>query len=169
MRVAMRSPAAVALGLTATVKGNQGSGASPLAGHEKGVGGAAASRSFSDVCMEGSGADRAATPDVGTIETLDTLGLVKEHRHLVLNRADDEVGLSTGQVEGILKMKVVSTMPTSLAVANATNHGRPIVLAKPDHPVSASIQALSRRLAGVAAHAPADAVSVKRGLFGRKK
>jgi pilus assembly protein CpaE len=117
-----------------------------------------------------------ATLDVPTvknvkmaIETLDTLGLVKEHRHLVLNRADDEVGLSTGQVEGILKMKVVSTMPTSLAVANATNHGRPIVLAKPDHPVSTSIQALSRRLAGVAAHAPADAVAAKRGLFGRKK
>ena len=54
-----------------------------------------------------------ATLDVPTIkntkvalETLDLLHLVRQNRHLVLNRADEEVGLSRENVEGILNMKV---------------------------------------------------------------
>ena len=55
-----------------------------------------------------------ATLDVPTIkntkvaiETLDLLHLVPNNRHLVLNRADEEVGLSQANVEDILGMKVV--------------------------------------------------------------
>ncbi len=116
-----------------------------------------------------------ATLDVPTIkntkvaiETLDLLNLVPGNRHLVLNRADEEVGLNQGNVEDILGIKVAVALPSSPAVASATNHGQPIVLSKPDHPVSKAIIGLAMRLAGESASAkPAE--PVKRGLFGRKK
>jgi len=116
-----------------------------------------------------------ATLDVPTIkntkvaiETLDLLNLVPANRHLVLNRADEEVGLSQANVEDILNMKVSVALPSSPAVASATNHGHPIVLSKPDHPVSKAIVGFAHRIAG----SPVDgkhAGPAKRGLFGRKK
>jgi pilus assembly protein CpaE len=116
-----------------------------------------------------------ATLDVPTIkntkvamETLDLLNLVPGNRHLVLNRADEEVGLNQGNVEDILGVKVAVALPSSPAVASATNHGQPIVLSKPDHPVSKAITGLAMRLAGDTVNA-ASAEPAKRGLFGRKK
>ena len=116
-----------------------------------------------------------ATLDVPTIkntkvamETLDLLHLVRNNRHLVLNRADEEVGLSRENVEGILNMKVDVSLPSAVAVANATNHGQPIVLSKPEHPVSKGITALAVQLIGEPETADGSAPS-KRGLFGRKK
>lgn len=116
-----------------------------------------------------------ATLDVPTIkntkvalETLDLLHLVRQRRHLVLNKADEEVGLSRENVEGILDMKVSVSLPSATAVASATNHGQPIVLSKPDHPVSKGICALADQLIGSGQMAGAAGKS-KRGLFGRKK
>ncbi len=116
-----------------------------------------------------------ATLDVPTIkntkvalETLDLLRLVPNGRHLLLNRADEEVGLSLANVEEILGMPVSVSLPSSTAVASATNHGRPIVLSKPDHPVSKALAQFARRLAGDEAKAKASAPA-RRGLFGRSK
>jgi pilus assembly protein CpaE len=115
-----------------------------------------------------------ATLDVPTIkntkvaiETLDLLNLVPANRHLVLNRADEEVGLSQGNVEDILGMKVSIALPSSPAVASATNHGEPIVMSKPDHPVSKAIAGFAERIAGEVV--AAKAAPAKRGLFGRRK
>ncbi len=116
-----------------------------------------------------------ATLDVPTIkntkvavETLDLLHLVPSSRHLVLNRADEEVGFSLANVEEILGMSVDVSLPSSSAVASSTNHGRPIVQSKPDHPVSKAINAFARRLAGKEA-VGASSGPVKRGFFGRQK
>ncbi len=116
-----------------------------------------------------------ATLDVPTIkntkvaiETLDLLNLVPHNRHLVLNRADEEVGLSQANVEEILGMKVSVALPSSSAVASATNHGQPIVLSKPDHAVSKAITGLAHQIAGDSVGAK-SAEPAKRGLFGRKK
>ena len=53
-----------------------------------------------------------ATLDVPTLknvkvalETLDVLDIARGHRHLLLNRADDAVGISTDKVEAILGMR----------------------------------------------------------------
>jgi pilus assembly protein CpaE len=117
-----------------------------------------------------------ATLDVPTIkntkvaiETLDLLNLVPHNRHLVLNRADEEVGLSQANVEEILGMKVAVALPSSPAVASATNHGQPIVLSKPDHAVSKAIIGLAHRVGGEGVGAPKAGEPAKRGLFGRKK
>jgi pilus assembly protein CpaE len=117
-----------------------------------------------------------ATLDVPTIkntkvamETLDLLRLVPNNRHLVLNRADEEVGLSLANVEDILGMKVAISLPSTTAVASATNHGQPIVLSKPDHAVSKAIHTLARQIGGDSPALKKDAPPVKRGLFGRQK
>ncbi|MET3963565.1 pilus assembly protein CpaE [Marmoricola sp. OAE513] len=121
-----------------------------------------------------------ATLDVPTvknvkvaIETLDNLGLVPSHRHLLLNRADDEVGLAPSVVEGLLKMKISTSLPTALAVASATNNGRPIVVGNPDHPVSKALLGLAAELHGAgsrtsAQHNGAGPVEpAKRSVFSR--
>ncbi|RNL64233.1 MinD/ParA family protein [Nocardioides marmoriginsengisoli] len=125
-----------------------------------------------------------ATLDVPTvknvkvaIETLDALNLVEGRRHLLLNRADDEVGLSPQVVEGLLKMKVTTALPSALAVANATNHGRPIVLSRPDHPVSKALVRLAQDLRTTntdgspirSAHARPVEPAPKRRVFGRRR
>ncbi len=83
-------------------------------------------------------------------ETLDLLNFPKPRRHLVLNRADDKVGLSTDKVEATLDMKIAQTIPTSPEVANATNSGEPIAASLPKHPASLALA----RLADVVANVP---------------
>nr|WP_301539673.1 AAA family ATPase [Nocardioides sp. zg-DK7169] len=96
-----------------------------------------------------------ATLDVPTlknvkvaIETLDLLDIARDHRHLLLNRADDAVGIGPDKVEAILGMRIAAQVSTSIEIAAATNTGSPIVRGNPDHPSSASIRGLAELLAG---------------------
>jgi pilus assembly protein CpaE len=96
-----------------------------------------------------------ATLDVPTLknvkvalETLDMLNIAQERRHLLLNRADDEVGISADRVESILGMTPAAKVATSLEVAASTNAGNPIVARNPFHPTSTAIIALASQLAG---------------------
>jgi pilus assembly protein CpaE len=96
-----------------------------------------------------------ATLDVPTlknvkiaVETLDLLNFPKPRRHLILNRADDKVGLSADKVESTLDMKIATMIPTSTEVANATNSGEPIMSSHPRHPVSVAVERLAVELAG---------------------
>jgi pilus assembly protein CpaE len=96
-----------------------------------------------------------ATLDVPTLknvkvalETLDMLNIAQERRHLLLNRADDEVGISPDRVEAILGMRPVTQVATSMEVAASTNAGNPIVVKNPYHPSSTAIIALASELAG---------------------
>jgi pilus assembly protein CpaE len=81
------------------------------------------------------------------VETLDLLNFPKPRRHLVLNRADDKVGLTAEKVENTLAMSIAAAIPTSSQVAHATNSGEPIVSTQPKHAVSQAILALASRLA----------------------
>ena len=96
-----------------------------------------------------------ATLDVPTLknvrvalDTLDMLSLVLGHRHLLLNRADDQVGLGADKVESILGLEVAARMATSIDIAAATNAGQPIVLSSPDHDSSRVVRRLATRLTG---------------------
>lgn len=82
-------------------------------------------------------------------ETLDLLNFPKAQRHLVLNRADDKVGLSPQKVESTLDMKIAQSIPTSSEVANATNAGDPIVASQPRHSVSQAFNRLADLVTGV--------------------
>ena len=88
------------------------------------------------------------------VETLDLLNFPKSRRHLVLNRADDKVGLTADKVESTLGMSIAAAIPTSSQVAHATNSGEPIISAQPKHAVSAAITRLARSVAGPAHDAP---------------
>lgn len=77
------------------------------------------------------------------VETLDLLNFPKDQRRLVLNRADDKVGLTADKVEGTLGMPVSAAIPTSPQVASSTNAGEPILSALPRHNVSRAIAALA--------------------------
>ncbi len=95
------------------------------------------------------------------VETLDLLNFPKPRRWLVLNRADDKVGLTPDKVQSTLGMPISSSIPTSTQVAHATNSGEPIISAQPKHAVSQAITALAQQLAaggtaGAAAAAPAS-------------
>jgi pilus assembly protein CpaE len=96
-----------------------------------------------------------ATLDVPTLknvkvalETLQMLDIARDHRHLMLNRADDNVGLGADRVEAILGMGVASMVETSTDVAAATNAGQPLMTNNPGHPFSEALREFSGRLTG---------------------
>jgi pilus assembly protein CpaE len=125
-----------------------------------------------------------ATLDVPTLknvkvalETLDMLNIALGHRHLLLNRADDEVGISADRVEGILGMRPEARIASATEVAAATNAGKPIVVRNPEHPISLSMIQMASQLAGqtvaaptgeVPASAPAPAPAPGRGFWKRR-
>jgi pilus assembly protein CpaE len=82
------------------------------------------------------------------VETLDLLNFPVARRRLVLNRADEKVGLTHDKVESTLGMKIAVSIPTSPQVATATNAGEPITSALPKHPVSVAIAGMARDLTG---------------------
>lgn len=82
------------------------------------------------------------------VETFDALHIARDNRHLVLNRADDEVGINADKVEGILGMPVDAQIVSSLEIAAATNAGSPVIVSDPDHQLSAAIRDLATRLSG---------------------
>jgi pilus assembly protein CpaE len=96
-----------------------------------------------------------ATLDVPTlknvkvaVETFDALHIARDNRHLILNRADDEVGINADKVEGILGMSVVAEIPSSFEVAAATNAGTPVIVSAPEHQLSVAVTKLAGTLAG---------------------
>ena len=102
-----------------------------------------------------------ATLDVPTLknvkvalETLEMLNIASGHRHLLLNRADDAVGISSDKVEAILGMPVSTAVASSIAVAAATNAGTPIVIDQPEHGASSAIIRLAALLTGDEAPTP---------------
>jgi pilus assembly protein CpaE len=87
------------------------------------------------------------------VETFDALHIARDNRHLVLNRADDEVGINADKVEGILGMSVDAQIASSLDIAAATNAGSPVIVSAPDHQLSTAVRELAQRLGGDVAHA----------------
>ena len=116
-----------------------------------------------------------ATLDVPTIkntkvaiETLDLLNLVPHNRHLVLNRADEEVGLSLANVEEILGMKVSIALPSSPPWPAPPTTASPSSCRSPTTRCRRRSPGSPAGSAGRAAAAK-SAEPAKRGLFGRKK
>jgi pilus assembly protein CpaE len=110
-----------------------------------------------------------------TGETLSLLNHPRDRWRLILNRADMKVGLTPAEFEKTLNMAVTAAIPQSNDVPASVNHGKPIVLESPKHPVSQVFRALA---AECAAHAPARALashgatdeleSHRRGLLRRR-
>src|SRR3954453_1169503 len=82
------------------------------------------------------------------VETFDALHVARDNRHLVLNRADDEVGINADKVEGILGMPVSVQIASSLEIAASTNAGSPVIVSDRDHQFSGAIRDLATLFAG---------------------
>ncbi|QCW51223.1 AAA family ATPase [Nocardioides dongxiaopingii] len=129
-----------------------------------------------DECIVVAGLDVPTLKNVKVaLETLDVLNIARGHRHLVLNRADEAVGIDVDRVQTILQMPVSAQLPSSLAVAAATNSGTPILAREPGHPVSQAVRRLAASLSGVTVAPPtstdrrhaAPAPRARRRMFGR--
>ncbi|MEP7737371.1 AAA family ATPase [Nocardioides sp. 31GB23] len=96
-----------------------------------------------------------ATLDVPTLknvkvalETLDMLDIARGHRHLLLNRADDAVGIGPEKVEAILGMPIATQVGSSIDIAASTNSGTPLVVDSPDHAGSTALRRFAATLSG---------------------
>jgi pilus assembly protein CpaE len=78
-----------------------------------------------------------------TAETLTLLNHPRDRWRLILNRADMKVGLTPHEVEKTLDMKITASIPQSNDVPTSINHGKPIALESPRHPVSQAIKRLA--------------------------
>ncbi len=121
-----------------------------------------------------------ATLDVPTLknvkmalETMDMLNIARGHRHLLLNRADSEVGISVEKVENILGMPVVAQVATAMDIVAATNSGTPIITGKPSHAASRAFVELATSVTGEPVGGPAasydqgDGAGRSRSMFRR--
>ena len=103
------------------------------------------------------------TPDVPalknlrvTLDMLDLLSYPRDIRSVVVNRADSKVGLSSEDVERVVRSPIAAHVPSSRAVPISINNGTPITISTPGHPVSQAIIGFAQqRLAVAAAPEPA--------------
>jgi len=65
------------------------------------------------------------------LDAIDLLGMTKPRRHLVLNRSDDKVGLSTADVEATVGLAVEASVPSSRSIQISINQGAPVVGSDP--------------------------------------
>ena len=81
------------------------------------------------------------------LDAIDLLGMTRQRRHLVLNRADERVGLSTRDVETTLGLAVDATVPTTRSIPISVNQGSPIVESDPRSPAARSLRQFASRFA----------------------
>jgi pilus assembly protein CpaE len=97
-----------------------------------------------------------ATPELPALKNLrvaldmfDLLDYQRGSRVIVLNRADSKVGLSSSDIDRVIRTPIAAYVPSSREVPLSINRGVPLIRESPNHPVSTAIRGLaSGRLAG---------------------
>lgn len=97
------------------------------------------------------------------LDALDLLGMTKARRHLVLNRGDDKVGLSTEDVEATIGLPVAASVPTSRSIQISINQGVPLTSSDPRSPAGRALGGLAGRFVDEPPAAPS-----RSRLFSRK-
>lgn len=91
-----------------------------------------------------------------TLDMLDLLSYPADVRTVVLNRADDKVGLTADDVQRVVRTPIAAQVPASRDVPVSINKGIPLTVSSPAHPFSQAIGQLAReRFAAPLATAPA--------------
>ncbi len=80
------------------------------------------------------------------LETLRSLQFSEEKIALVINRAEDDVGLKRQEIEEALSKTAVSTIPTDRKVPLSINQGTPVVLAGRRSPAARSLSDLADKI-----------------------
>lgn len=76
------------------------------------------------------------------VETLDTVGLTKQKRHFLINRAGTRVGLRTNDIEQTVGLAATIEVPSSRQVVMATNQGNPVLVNSNRDPAARALQEL---------------------------
>lgn len=76
------------------------------------------------------------------IDALDRMGMVGARRHFILNRADAKVGLAVGDIEEVIGLKAMASVPSSRSVPLSMNRGSPVLHAEPRSAVARALQQL---------------------------
>ena len=84
------------------------------------------------------------------LDALDLLGMTSQRRHLILNRADDRVGLSNHDVEATLGLRIEAAIPTSRSVPISINQGSPIVESDSKSAAAKALGEFARQFASTA-------------------
>lgn len=93
------------------------------------------------------------------VEILDGIGMTTQTRHFVVNRGDDDVGLSREDIEETVGLPVRIEVPASSAVTEALNQGRPILATDEDSDTTDALLDIVGRFA----QRPADRSSKRKG------
>ena len=80
------------------------------------------------------------------MQTLELLSFPRERIRVVLNRANDKVGIKQRQVEEALETEVWKSVPVDRAVPLSVNRGVPVVVADPGCDFSRGVQELAKAL-----------------------
>jgi pilus assembly protein CpaE len=89
------------------------------------------------------------------LAALEQLGMVHQHRHLVVNRADSKVGLDLKDVEASIGLPVAAAISSARVVPLSLNQGSPVIESDPRSPVAKQLGGLVQRFVGVSDHQPA--------------
>jgi pilus assembly protein CpaE len=85
---------------------------------------------------------------------LDRLGMSEARRHVVLNRADSDVGIAVDEVASTLDMPIAIQLPSSRLVPASINAGAPLVVSDPNTGVARPLFELVSLFTNVAPAAP---------------
>jgi pilus assembly protein CpaE len=80
------------------------------------------------------------------MQTLELLSFPRERVRVVLNRANDKVGIKQRQVEDALEAEIWKSVPVDRAVPLSVNRGVPVVVADPGCDFSRGVRELARAL-----------------------
>jgi pilus assembly protein CpaE len=98
------------------------------------------------------------------VETLDTIGMTRQERHFVVNRAGTRVGLRTSDIEQTVGLAATIEVPSSRQVVVSTNQGSPIVVSAPKDSAARAFQ----ELVDMFIHDNDEEARGKRGRKGKK-
>jgi pilus assembly protein CpaE len=87
-------------------------------------------------------------------DTLQSLGVPRDHLMFVLNRADSKVELAPSEIQEIMKLRVDTRIPSSALVPISLNKGRPISIDAPGSDVARAIRLLADVIVALRAPAP---------------
>jgi pilus assembly protein CpaE len=99
------------------------------------------------------------------LETLELMGYDSDAVTLLLNRADTDVGLTSGDVEEIAGREPDLLVPSDRNVPRSLNEGTPIIAGRPQSRVADAF----RRLTEIYAPVPAQANGHRRRLLGMRR
>jgi Flp pilus assembly CpaE family ATPase len=75
------------------------------------------------------------------VDALDQLGMDRQRRHFVLNRADSKVGIEADEASAVVGLPIAATIPSDRAVPLSMNQGIAVVESAPRSPVAKSFLA----------------------------